>query len=140
METILTVDQMRYAEKRSDELGVSLAQLMDNAGEALGRIVLGYCMKNSKHSCLILTGKGNNGGDGFVAASFLAAGGVNTTVLLCCGAPNTELCANAFSKLSKSVTVTEDTGIGFDSFDVIIDCVFGTGFHGQLKDGIKDIF
>ena len=73
MEQILTVGQMRYAEKRSDELGVSLAQLMDNAGEALGRYVLKCCISNGIHSCLILAGKGNNGGD-FVGYIYLNVG------------------------------------------------------------------
>ena len=140
MEQILTVGQMRYAEKRSDELGVSLAQLMDNAGEALGRYVLKCCISNGIHSCLILAGKGNNGGDGFVAASFLAVSGVKTTVLLCCGEPGTELAKNAFSRLDKSVLVTQDINAALENTGIIVDCVFGTGFHGALGDGIKALF
>jgi NAD(P)H-hydrate epimerase len=140
MEQILTVGQMRYAEKRSDELGVSLAQLMDNAGEALGRYVLKRCISNGIHSCLILAGKGNNGGDGFVAARFLAASGVKTTVLLCCGEPGTELAKNAFSRLDKSVLVTQDINAALENTGIIVDCVFGTGFHGALGDGIKALF
>ena len=140
MQRILTVEQMRYAEKRSDELGVSLEKLMDNAGEALARNVLKQCLKQGLHSCLILAGKGNNGGDGFVAANFLAASGVKVTVLLCCSQPGTALSANAFSRLDKSIIVTEDTCIAFEGFEVIVDCVFGTGFHGQLSSEIKAVF
>lgn len=140
MERILTAEQMRYCEKRSDELGVSLAQLMDNAGEALGRAVLQKCMEKNLHSCVILAGKGNNGGDGFVAANFLAFSGVEVTVLLCCGEPSTELAKNAFDKLDKSVKIAADLAAALDGCEVIVDCVFGTGFKGALSDELAGIF
>ena len=62
---------MRECEKRSAQLGVSLAQLMDNAGEALARAVLKRCTQQGLRKCVILAGKGNNGGDGFAAAELM---------------------------------------------------------------------
>ena len=140
MERILTVEQMRLCEKRSDESGVSLAALMDNAGEALARAVLGRCMKEGLKSCVILAGKGNNGGDGFVAANFLAFSGMDVKVVLCCGEPSTELAKNAFAKLNKVVIVSNSANTAFDSCEVIIDCVFGTGFKGALSAEAAEIF
>ena len=96
---------MRECEKRSAQLGVSLAQLMDNAGEALARAVLKRCTQRGLRRCVILAGKGNNGGDGFVAAEFLAFAGVDVTVLLCCGEPATELAKAAFAKMGGAVKV-----------------------------------
>ena len=133
MQTILTTEQMKNCEQRSAGCGTSLAQLMDNAGEALARAVLERCMKNDLHSCTILAGKGNNGGDGFVAANHLSFAGVKVKVLLCCGQPCTELAAAAFEKLDKSVAVMTDLQAALDGCDVIIDCVFGTGFKGELR-------
>lgn len=140
MEQILTTEQMRRCEKLSDERGVSLAQLMDNAGEALGREVLQRCIENDLHSCVILAGKGNNGGDGFVAANFLVLSGVEVTVFLCCGEPSTELAKNAFKRLDTKVKLTNDLSCALDGCDVIVDCVFGTGFKGGLSDEFKNIF
>ena len=131
---------MRDCEKRSDELGVSLSQLMDNAGEALARAVLKRCTQQGLRKCVILAGKGNNGGDGFVAADFLAFAGAYVTVLLCCGEPATELAKAAFSKMSDAVRVTSDPNGVFDGCEVIVDCVFGTGFKGALPQEIADIF
>lgn len=140
MEHILTAEQMKYCEKRSDELGVSLEQLMDNAGEALARAVLDRCMKKGLRKCVILAGKGNNGGDGFVAANFLAFSGIGVRVFLCCGEPATELAKNAFAKLDKSVTVENSLSDALDGCEVIIDCVFGTGFKGELSEELSGIF
>jgi len=140
MQTILTTEQMKNCEQRSAECGTSLAQLMDNAGEALARAVLERCMKNDLHSCTILAGKGNNGGDGFVAANHLSFAGVKVKVLLCCGQPCTELAAAAFEKLGKSVAVMTDLQAALDGCDVIIDCVFGTGFKGTLRSEQAKIF
>lgn len=140
MQTILTTEQMKNCEQRSAECGTSLAQLMDNAGEALARAVLERCMRNDLHSCTILAGKGNNGGDGFVAANHLSFAGVKVKILLCCGQPCTELAAVAFEKLDKSVAVMTDLQAALDGCDVIIDCVFGTGFKGELRSEQAKIF
>ena len=131
---------MRECEKRSEELGVSLAQLMDNAGEALARAVLKRCTQGGLRRCVILAGKGNNGGDGFVAAEFLAFAGVDVTVLLCCGEPATELAKAAFAKMGGAVSVTSEPQGVFDGCEVIVDCVFGTGFKGGLSQESADIF
>lgn len=140
MEQILTTAQMSKCEQRSDCCGVSLAQLMDNAGEALAREVLYICMKKDLHNCVILAGKGNNGGDGFVAANHLAFSGVSVKVVLCCGQPSAELAVSAFEKLDEAVSVETDLQSALCSCDIIIDCVFGTGFKGSLHDEHKAIF
>lgn len=142
MHKVLTVQQMRRCEQLSDEQGRSLAELMDNAGEALARIVTGECIKNGLQSCLILAGSGNNGGDGFVAARIIADSGIDTTVMLCCGEAGTELSKAAFSKMGSGVKVISacsDRQI-LGSFALIVDCVFGTGFHGALSDEIAELF
>ena len=131
---------MRECEKRSAQLGVSLSQLMDNAGEALARAVLKRCTQRGLRKCVILAGKGNNGGDGFAAAEFLAFAGIDVTVLLCCGEPATELAKAAFAKMGGAVKVTGDPSGVFDGCEVIVDCVFGTGFKGGLTQDIADIF
>ena len=138
MQRILTVQQMVNCEKNSHNSGVSLSCLMDNAGQALGRFVLKACMSRSFRRCLILAGKGNNGGDGFVCADLLAHSGVDVTVMLVCGEASTDLAKAAFAKLGPDVTVlpfSADSSL-LSGFDVIVDCLFGTGFHGSLREDI----
>lgn len=136
----LTPQQMTYAEQHC---GVSLDVLMDNAGAALSRRVKEKCYAETVKRPLFLCGKGNNAGDGFVAAQMLSQCGIQPAVLLCCGEPKTELAKAAFDKMEGVQAVYADKTDLRDiigGFDVIVDCVFGTGFSGELSQDIQEIF
>jgi len=78
---ILSAEDMRAADRRTaDEFGVPLETLMENAGKAVAE----FCIRNfaAAERVVVLAGKGNNGGDGFVAARLLAAAGRQVQVLL----------------------------------------------------------
>lgn len=138
---ILTPRQMAQAEKFSENNGVSLAQLMSNAGYALSREVKKAAYRLMKKNVLILCGKGNNGGDGFVCANHLLSDGLCVSVALVCSEPETDLAVNAFDALEKDVKIIKndlDEAIG--QADIIIDAVFGTGFRGELPEDIRGIF
>lgn len=138
---ILTPSQMREAEQTAVRCGVSLAELMDNAGEALGRAVFSAAGKLMKKNIVILVGSGNNGGDGFVAAKYLIQSGVTPIVVLCCGQPATELSKNAAAKLNGIDLISfENAADVIASADIIVDCVFGTGFHGSIRGALSDFF
>src|SRR5215472_15524574 len=66
---VLTCDQVRQAEQEAIRRpGGSALQLMQRAGEAVAR----FCLTNFKFkSACVVCGKGNNGGDGLVAAEIL---------------------------------------------------------------------
>lgn len=138
MDIIYTPKQMSYSEKTSEEYGVSLASLMDNAGYSLAQKIIDYGFDSFKRRVLMLCGNGNNGGDGFVAADILSRSGFEVTVMLCCGEPKTELSSCAFSKMSDTVHVEENCQP--DEYDIICDCVFGTGFRGELPGNIATYF
>lgn len=146
-ERILTVPQMIFCEKRSEELGVSLAKLMNNAGEKLGRRILEVCMERNVKKVAVLIGKGNNGGDGSVAANFLFESGVSPTIILCQGKPDTELSKAAFERLHKDIPVFEydgddshDWAYAITESDITADCIFGTGFKGEIRDDMIMLF
>src|ERR1039458_4733390 len=78
---ILTSAEMGAADRRkAAEFGVPLQTLMENAGAA----VAGFCLRrySAAERVVVLCGKGNNGGDGMVAARMLAAAGVAVAVVL----------------------------------------------------------
>lgn len=144
MERILTVDQMKFCEQKSAETGVSLAQLMASAGERLAEHILSVCKEKMTKNVVILAGKGNNGGDGLVAANILYESGVTPTVLLCCGMPATDLSKAAYKRLHKGIPKAEyvrETHSGLiKQADMIADCIFGTGFAGEIRDDMRPLF
>lgn len=136
MTELYTPEQMSFAEKNC---GVDLYVLMQNAGAALAQKVKNVCYKNMLKRVLLLCGKGNNGGDGFAAAEMLSLSGIDTTVFLCCGMPKTDISQAAFESMEKCrVSVTES--VPEREFDIVVDCVFGTGFKGSLPEDIAQIF
>lgn len=138
---ILTPEQMTAAEQYAVKCGTSLAELMDNAGFELSREVRKIAYNKMKKIVLILCGRGNNGGDGFVCANHLLEDGLDVTVALVCGEPKTQLAKDAFSKLSPQIKVICDNFASeAEKADIIVDAVFGTGFHGELPESVAEVF
>jgi NAD(P)H-hydrate epimerase len=83
----------------------------------------------------VVCGKGNNGGDGFVIARAAAKDGWNVTVLLAEGEPKTSDAIRNFECLhSLPVHIcTDDSVLETQSFAAVVDALYGTGFHGELR-------
>src|SRR5581483_5114303 len=78
---ILTADEMRAVDRLTTEhYRISSLDLMRNAGAAVARFILREFPRHRNIG--VLCGKGNNGGDGFVAARHLKEAGCNVNVLL----------------------------------------------------------
>ncbi|MCW5881593.1 MAG: bifunctional ADP-dependent NAD(P)H-hydrate dehydratase/NAD(P)H-hydrate epimerase, partial [Anaerolineae bacterium] len=60
---LVTSDEMRRIESAAEARGVSLADLMEQAGEAVAEVILGDYGPDPG-VVLVLVGPGNNGGDG----------------------------------------------------------------------------
>ena len=84
---IVTAAQMKEIERAGDAHGLPYLQMMENAGLA----AYAELQKQFLHPgrLLVVCGKGNNGGDGFVIARAAAKDGWNVTVLLAEGEPKT---------------------------------------------------
>jgi ADP-dependent NAD(P)H-hydrate dehydratase / NAD(P)H-hydrate epimerase len=131
---ITTAEEMRTIDRLSTEkYHVPSLGLMENAGTAVAQVV--HLMYPNLARVAVVCGKGNNGGDGFVAARKLHQQGRVVEVLLC-GSPE-ELkgdAANMFARLPVKPVILRtpadiqaemDRGLGHA--ELIIDAVLGTG-------------
>ena len=153
---ILTAAEMKSADERSVVAGIPFAKLMEHAGEA----VAAFCLRQYPLAArvMVVCGKGNNGGDGFLAARLLAAEGVGVRVLLAGSQWDVKgEAAEALHQLrhatSDEVVAEIDERVGKDELiellgeaDLIVDAVLGTGFkpplHGiaaTLRDALAAI-
>ena len=136
---ILTAQEMGESDRRSVEMGVPIATLMENAGAAVAK----FCLRQyaAEGVVLVLCGKGNNGGDGLVAARWLAEEGRSVRVALLGAASDVKGEAAAALERVKSLqaiefleTQSEDAiYAAFDGAELVIDAVVGTGFKPPLR-------
>ena len=151
---VLTAAEMGAVDRRTgEEFGVSPGQLMECAGEAVAR----FCLREYPGAgrVIVLCGKGNNGGDGLVAARWLArAGGVSVRVMIL--GEEAELkdpAAEALDKLRRGGAsgMSGQDGLPVEvvfcgseealqmqrdllaSADLVVDAVVGTGFRPPLR-------
>ena len=130
---IVTAAQMKAIEQSGNAHGLPYLQMMENAGLAA------YAeMKKAlpqPGTLLVVCGKGNNGGDGFVIARAAAKEGWKVAVLLAEGEPKTPDAITNFERLhSLPVEIcTDGFGLSAESFTVVVDALYGTGFHGSLR-------
>lgn len=135
---ILTPEAMRKSEKYAESCGISLWELMCEAGKRLSERIREIAYRNMYKNVVILCGKGNNAGDGYVCANHLIADGISVSVINVLGKPKSELGLKAFTLLDKSVNISDESVIS--KADIIVDAVFGTGFKGELPDSVSEIF
>ena len=132
---ILTAAEMAAADQRSVDGGVPVAALMERAGEAVAR----FCLRRypTVRRVAVLCGKGNNGGDGFVAARVLREAGWDVRVVLLGVASDVkgeaaEALLRVGSRLLQagSIAVVPDA---LGDVDLVVDAVVGTGFKPPLR-------
>ena len=76
----VTSREMRALEVNAEYFGISLLQLMENAGRNVAEEITSRFSQGQKVA--IFCGLGGNGGDGFVAARHLLAHGFKVSVVL----------------------------------------------------------
>ena len=125
MRPILTAEAMRAAEQRAIDAGTSVEALMERAGAALAEAAYRYV---GKMPALVLCGPGNNGGDGYVAARYLAERGVQVRV-----AASDEPKSPAARWARTQWTGDAEPLVGTTApAPLLIDALFGTGLkRGQ---------
>lgn len=80
---ILNSEQMRDIDRKTiEEIGIPGQVLMENAGIQIFRAILSKFPEPQRENIVVVSGKGNNGGDGFVVARHLFNRGCRPCVLL----------------------------------------------------------
>ncbi len=136
---VVTSAEMAELDRRAEEeFGVPTALLMENAGRRVADVV--HAMGAALRRCAVLAGKGSNGGDGLVAARHLAARGWKVEVLLLAREDEVQ------GEPRRNMTLAREAGVEIMPVNsmalagarerlggtgVIIDAIFGTGFHGS---------
>ena len=140
---VLSVKEMRDADTYTIKNFVDSKELMYRAGEAI--FYVGDW--NIGDKVLIAAGSGNNAGDGYVVADLLNIEGIEVEILLI---------KDKFSEdgkyyfnrcLQKDIKYTVldenadyDTLRGkFDSYDYVLDCIYGTGFRGEVREPVYSL-
>ena len=153
---LLTPKQVNIVDQYIESLGLPVSHLMEQAGQSVFEVVHRYIQKiKGPKGVLFLCGIGNNGGDALVAARLLTENPEVTPYVVVCGNP--EEGSPLFQQQWKVVHTLEDMiTIVTDEMmqsngnlipshilqdvSIVVDGVFGTGFHGELTKQIGSMF
>ncbi len=138
-------DEMREMDRRTiEDWGMPGAVLMENAGRSVTAVCEELLEELPAGPVVIVTGKGNNGGDGFVAARWLHWAGYEIEV---CLLPRLDelsghAAINARFARQMGVPIHEEAGgelLGerLDRAVLIVDGVLGTGISGEVRGAAR---
>lgn len=129
---VISVKNMRKSDEKTIFSKVDGKTLM-------WRAALGVYNAFSWHGKIgIICGKGNNAGDGYALALILKENGYNPTIVLTSdkfsvdGKYYYDLC------LTKGIDVIDFSNVR-ENFDIVVDCLLGTGFKGKVSDDLKKV-
>ncbi|WP_424631149.1 NAD(P)H-hydrate dehydratase [Bradyrhizobium sp. SYSU BS000235] len=126
---VLTVDEMQRADQATIAKGTSGFALMEQAGRAVAEVA---DVLAEAGPILVVAGRGNNGGDGFVAATELAARGREVSVILLCDRTTLKGDAALAAKQWKGpVLPCVPAAIGSPA--LVVDALFGAGLNRPVK-------
>lgn len=137
---IVTSKQMKQIEQNANNMQVSYLTMMENAGSQAAEYIRRTIKQLEGLNVAVFCGRGNNGGDGLVAARRLQQMGCHVKAILTDGVPTT---ADAQSMYNRAVEVGvpmlhmddgEEILAWMQEVDMVIDAIYGSGFHGQLDE------
>lgn len=146
---IVTAEQMRALDRRTIELGTPGWTLMRRAGQGATRALLAAFPRLARRRVVVVCGKGNNGGDGFVIAHELKKKGIAVDVFLAGGESQVKgdaaLALQAWRRgrgKVRGLRSADDVGVLQERLEgaaCIVDALFGTGLKGEVKGVAADI-
>ena len=140
-----------YDRRAIEEMHVSGVVLMENAGRGCFDVVKRMIPCEDSKPILIICGKGNNGGDGYVIARHLYLNNYSVQVLVL--ASKNSIKGDALINLNiirqldiplefidriDSSSLESIKGMIYNS-GFVVDAILGTGLNGELRDGFLEI-
>ena len=132
---LLNSAEMNRADQLAAKAGIAGASLMERAGAGIAAAAMRAW---DKRAVAVLSGPGNNGGDGFVAARLLAEAGWKVRVGLLGDRAKLKGDARLMAELYTGEIETLTPAI-LDGAGLIIDALFGTGLARPLEGVARDI-
>lgn len=125
-------ESRRIDEHAVNELHVSVAALMENAGSAVAEAAVELMNESSgqggrRGTFFVVCGPGNNGGDGFVAARHLHSRGEAVVVQTLSPDKPVEGAAGQNASAARACGIAEGKVDAAGEGDVVVDAIFGTG-------------
>lgn len=143
---VLTAAEIRAVEETENAIGTNFYDLMEKAGTSCAEHIMQRFPKEGG-SVVCVTGKGKNGGDGFVIARKLKEAGYTTDIVMAFGVPTAEdavknygLAGNAGVPMTDYTQEPEQARQLMGSANVVVDAIFGIGFHGAANSEQAEIF
>jgi NAD(P)H-hydrate epimerase len=143
----LSRDEVRDVDHRAiEDFGMPGIVLMENAGRGAAELLTGLGIQGP---VVVVAGKGNNAGDGFVIARHLESAGIEIEVLLACepnqlrgdAAVNFKILRLARTPLqfvTPDLPLEELNGL-LSRADWVIDALLGTGTRGAIQDPLASL-
>ncbi|HOX54674.1 MAG: NAD(P)H-hydrate epimerase [Candidatus Omnitrophica bacterium] len=123
--------------------------LMENAGKAVAEEVLSILKKRKFKKIAVICGKGNNGGDGLVAARYLVSRGFEVKNFLIGkvkeitsdSRANLDILLNLNQNIFEILDIRTFNGYKkiIKDCEMVIDAIFGVGLKGEVKEPAKTI-
>lgn len=135
MENVISVKTMR------DSDAFTISTNSATGIELMHRAAMGVFKNVSWHGNIaIVCGGGNNGGDGYALAEILQGKGFVPTIIRVSDKFSEDGLYYYKQCTQKGVNNIEgDSFTDFFQYDIIVDCILGTGFAGELNEEIKDV-
>lgn len=148
MPKTLTVSQIQRIEKHAiSTIGIPSVVLMENAGRAVAESLLRELEVKERTNIAVICGTGNNGGDGFVAARYLWAAGVNVTVFVLGNIKVLKQGPKVFYAILKALRVPvvlikkwdRSTADFINGHDIFVDALLGIGINRPVSGELEQM-
>ncbi len=131
---VLNKKQARDLDEQAQKLGIPGVLLMAYAAEALYERVSAAAQKCGTRIAVVC-GSGNNGGDGYALVRLLVQRQAFSLCVVKAGGDAKSNEAKVFEQLVSrlDISIVNESDVNFNSFDVIVDCLFGIGLDRDIS-------
>ncbi|SFR09982.1 NAD(P)H-hydrate dehydratase [Desulfoscipio geothermicus] len=142
---LVTAGEMGAMDRKAiEDYGIPGMILMENAGLRVVEVISGLLNDLNGKKVVVVAGKGNNGGDGFVVARHLHNRGSEVQVFLAAEQEqikgDAQINLNIWQRMGQKVySLTKNNNLNLlrlalMNADLVVDALYGTGFKGAIRE------